>query len=239
MGRIDALQITAYVRVLTDRVPHRANGAPDWSRAHPYTLTHLAHHAARAGLIDQLLDDSEYLVHAHPRGLTPHLHHDTARLAAAVYRTGLHLHHDTTPQQRRQLLALDAARAGAHHLRHDLTHHIPPGTWTPLWATGSTFNPALRDTLTGHTNNVEAVACTMLDGRPIAVTTGLHSAVRVWDLATRRPVAEFLADSPRSVAFTSTGDLVISVHNDVAVYRRQPHDPTTRGGPGITTRVQG
>ncbi|SDE32850.1 caspase family protein, partial [Streptomyces sp. AmelKG-A3] len=164
---------TAYVRVLTDRVPYRADGTPDWSRAHPYTLTHLAHHAARAGLIDQLLADPEYLVHAHPRSLTPHLHHahhDTARLDAAVYRTGLHLHRNTSPGKRRQLLALDAARAGARHLHRDLTRRIPAGTWAPVWATGSTFNPALRDTLTGHTDIVVAVACTMLDDRPVAVT---------------------------------------------------------------------
>ncbi|WP_326740431.1 caspase family protein [Streptomyces sp. NBC_01022] len=194
---------TAYVRILTDRVPYRADGTPDWSRAHPYTLTHLAHHAARAGLIDQLLADSEYLVHAHPRGLTPHLHHahhDTARLAAAVYRTGLHLHHDTTPRKRRQLLALDATRAGAHHLHQNLTRHVPPGNWTAQWATGSTFSTALRDTLTGHTNAVEAVACTMLDGEPVAVTSGWDWTVRVWDLATGRPVGEPLTGHTTGVA---------------------------------------
>ncbi|MFD0260465.1 caspase family protein, partial [Kitasatospora indigofera] len=181
----------AYVRVLTDRVPYRADGTRDWSRAHPYALAHLAHHAAQAGLLDQVLADAEYLVHAEPRGLTPHLHHahhDTARLHAAVYRTGLHLHQDATARQRRQVLALDAARAGAHHFHRDLTHRIPPGSWKPVWATGSTFNPALRDTLTGHTHIVEAVACSMLDGRPVAVTGSWDDTVRVWDLTTGRAV---------------------------------------------------
>ncbi|MGW2874438.1 hypothetical protein ACWDCZ_40405, partial [Kitasatospora sp. NPDC001225] len=142
----------AFTHVLTDRVPQRADGSRDWSRAHPYTLHHLAHHAAQAGLLDEVLTDSEYLVHAVPRGLTPYLHQarsDTARLTAAVYRTGLHLHHDAEPPTRRQTLSLDAARAGAHGLHRDLTRHIPSDTWTAQWATGSTFNPALRDTLTG------------------------------------------------------------------------------------------
>ncbi|MFE4602016.1 caspase family protein, partial [Kitasatospora indigofera] len=207
----------AYVRVLTDRVPDRADGTPDWSRAHPYALAHLAHHAAQGGLLDQVLADAEYLVHAEPRGLTPHLHRayeDTARLAAAVYRTGLHLHHDATPGQRRQVLALDAARAGAHHLHRDLTHHIPPGTWTPLWGTGSTFNPALRDTLTGHTGAVEAVACTMLDGRPVAVTGSSDDTVRVWDLTTGRPVGEPLTghtDAVRAVACTTLDGRPVAV----------------------------
>ncbi|WLQ35366.1 caspase family protein [Streptomyces castrisilvae] len=196
---------TAYVRVLTDRVPYRADGTPDWSRAHPYTLTHLAHHAARAGLIDQLLADPEYLVHAHPRGLTPHLHHahhDTARLTAAVYRTGLHLHRNTSPGKRRQLLALDAARAGARHLHRDLTRRIPVGTWAPVWATGSTFSPALRDTLTGHTDLLVAVACTMLDGRPVAVTGSGDGTVRVWDLTDGQPIGEPL---------TGHTDIVVAV----------------------------
>ncbi|MFC9330767.1 caspase family protein, partial [Kitasatospora sp. NPDC057015] len=198
----------AYVRVLTDRVPYHADGTRDWSRAHPYARTYLAHHAAQAGLLDEVLVDAEYLVHAEPRGLTPHLHHahhDTARLAAAVYRTGLHRHQNTTPRQRRQVLALDAARAGAHHLHHDLTHRIPPGTWTPRWATGSTFNPALRDTLTGHTRGVRTVACTMLDGRPVAVTGSTDDTVRVWDLTTGQPVGEPLTghtDHVEAVACT-------------------------------------
>ncbi|WP_371591680.1 caspase family protein [Streptomyces virginiae] len=192
----------AYVRVLTDRVPYRSDGTRDWSRAHPYTLAHLAHHAAQAGLLDQVLADSDYLVHAEPRGLTPHLHHarnDPARLAAAVYRTSLHLHQDANPRQRRQVLALDAARAGANHLHHEITHHIPPGTWTPLWATGSTFNPALRDTFTGHTDTVEAVACTVLDGQPVAVTAGADNTVRVWDLTTGQPVGEPLTGHTNTV----------------------------------------
>ncbi|MGW4650828.1 hypothetical protein [Kitasatospora sp. NPDC004289] len=183
----------ACVRVLTDRVPYRADGARDWSRAHPYTLAHLAHHAARAGLLDQVLEDAEYLVHADPRGLTPHLHHarhHTARLSAAVYRHGLHLHLDTTPDRRRQVLALEAARAGAHRLHHDLTQHTPAGTWTPQWATGNTFNPALRDTLTGHSPMVHAVAVTTLDERPVAVTASGDGTARVWDLTAGRQIGE-------------------------------------------------
>ncbi|MFD7916761.1 hypothetical protein ACFV30_39740 [Streptomyces sp. NPDC059752] len=179
----------------------------------------------------RVLADSEHLVHAEPRGLTPHLHHarnDTARLAAAVYRTSLHLHDDATPGQRREVLALDAARAGARGLHHDLTRRIPPGTWTPLWATGNTFNPALRDTLTGHTGVVYSVACTLLDGRPIAVTSSSDDTVRVWDLATRRTTAKILTEDPRRIALTTAGDLVIGFHHDLALYHRQPHNSTTR-----------
>jgi WD40 repeat protein len=42
----------------------------------------------------------------------------------------------------------------------------------------------IGDPLTGHTNTVPAVACTQLDGRPIAVTGSWDRTVRVWDLTT-------------------------------------------------------
>ncbi|MFD5415433.1 hypothetical protein [Streptomyces nojiriensis] len=216
----------AYARVLTARVPCHVDATPNWSRAHPYALAHLAHHAAQAGLLDEVLADSEYLVHAEPRGLTPYLHRahaDTARLAAAVYRTSVHLHRDATPQLRRQTLALDAARAGAPDLHGSLTSRIPPGDWAPVWATGSTFNSALRDTLTGHNGSVRAVACAELDGRPIAVTTGEDSTVRVWDLATGQAIGEPLTSyngvlavactqlDGRTVAVTGANDGTVRV----------------------------
>ncbi|TGB14642.1 hypothetical protein E2651_05250 [Streptomyces sp. MZ04] len=109
---------------------------------------------------------------------------DSARLTAAVYRTSLGIHAPTAPAVRRQVLALDAARADASALREELTCRIPEGDWTPVWATGSGFTPALRDTLTGHADAVTAVACTDSDGGPVAVTGDAEGAVRVWDLRT-------------------------------------------------------
>ncbi|MBX7554442.1 WD40 repeat domain-containing protein [Streptomyces sp. tea 10] len=177
----------AYTRVLTDRVPYRVDGTRDWSRAHPYTLAHLGFHADQAGLLDQILNDSDYLVHAEPRGLTPYLHRvrsDEARLTAAVYRTSLGLHHNAAPAQRRQILDLDAARAGARALHQHLIEHVPAGEWATVWATGSGFTPHLRHTLTGHSGWVSAVACTEIGQIPVAVTGGKDGSVRVWDLRT-------------------------------------------------------
>ena len=37
----------------------------------------------------------------------------------------------------------------------------------------------IGDPLTGHTRAVEAVACTRLDDRPVAVTAGMDNTVRI------------------------------------------------------------
>ncbi|MFI9324897.1 caspase family protein [Kitasatospora aureofaciens] len=237
----------AFTRVLTDHVPYSADAARDWARAHPYTLNHLAHHAAQAGLLDQVLTHSEYLVHAAPRGLTPDLHHahsQTARLTAAVYRTSLYLHHTGTPAQRRQILALDAARAAHPDLHQSLTRHIPRDHWTPLWATNSTFNPALRDTLTGHTREVNGVACTVLDGVPAAVTASWDGTVRVWDLRTGQAIGHPLTDHTRrvnAVTCTMLDDvpLAVTAGNDDTVRVWDLRTGQTVGDPltGHTGRV--
>ncbi|MFF4402267.1 caspase family protein [Streptomyces sp. NPDC001480] len=183
----------AFTDVLTDRVPYRGDATRDWSRAHPYTLTHLATHATAARRLDDILNDTEYLVHAIPRRLTPHLHHahtQPGRLAAAIYRTSLDVHATAPTALRRQVLALNAARAGATTQHQQLTHHIPHGNWTPRWATGTDFSPPLRDTLTGHNDLVTAVTCTVLNGTPVAVTGSHDRTVRVWDLTSGTQIGQ-------------------------------------------------
>lgn len=207
----------AFTKILTERVPYQGDATRDWSRAHPYILNHLAAHAALAGHMEEVLDDAEYLVHAAPRRLIPHLHHaksDLARLTTAVYRASIGLHATATPAVRRQVLALEAARAGATRLHRQLTHHIPEHDWAPLWATGSTFSSALRDTLTGHEGVVEAVACTVLNGNPVAVSCDDLNVLRVWDLASGVPIGSPLTDHSgpvRGVACASLDGIPIAV----------------------------
>ncbi|MCX5097821.1 caspase family protein [Streptomyces sp. NBC_00365] len=184
---------SAFVDILTTCVPYGGDATRDWSRAHPYTLNYLATHAAAADRVDSILKDTEYLVHATPYNLTPHLQRassDEARLTAAVYRTALHLHALASPAVRRQALALNAARAGATRLLRQLTRHAGPGEWIPDWATGSDFTPALRESLAGDGDTGWAVGCGVLDGKPVAVTGSVDGTARVWDLASGRPIGE-------------------------------------------------
>jgi WD40 repeat protein len=208
----------AFTDVLTDRVPFRSDAGRDWSRAHPYVLNYLAFHAGAGGRLDDVLSDAEYLVHAKSRGLAPQLHHargESARLTAAVYRTSLGLHAGAPPAVRRQSLALDAARAGAGTLHRQLTLSLPAQTWTPRWATGSGFSPALRDTLSdAHESFVNTVACTVLDATPVAVTGGRDSSLRVWDLRTGTQMGPPLTartGSVNGVACTTVGATPVAV----------------------------
>ncbi|MFJ3673899.1 hypothetical protein ACIPSE_46435, partial [Streptomyces sp. NPDC090106] len=237
----------AFTDILTSRVPYRGDATRDWSRAHPYTLTHLATHATKAGQLDNLLTHSEYLVHAAPRSLALQLHHtrtDTARLIAAVYRTSFGLHAETTPDLRRQLLALDAARAGTSRMHRQLTRQNPEGNWSPRWATGSSFSPGLRDTLTGHSRAVTAVSCTEMEGSPVAVTGSDDGTVRVWDLHSGLSVGQPLIGGHSAVGAVSCAMLegnpvAVICSDDGTVQVWDLHSRRTLGQPltGHTGRV--
>ncbi|MFH8560027.1 hypothetical protein [Streptomyces sp. NPDC017988] len=157
-----------------------------WESAPAYLLRHSIAHARDAGRADELLEDGGFLVHADPETVLPSLDNaesGPARSAAAVYRTSVGIHRSAGHQARRQLLAVDAARHGARGLQKDLTGQLPPGTWRPLWATGSQLTRALRHTIT-LSSGVAMAACTTLGDRPVVVTGNLDGQVQVWDLAT-------------------------------------------------------
>jgi WD40 repeat protein len=180
---------SAFVDVLTRSVPYRADATRRWSRAHPYVLRHLGFHAGTAGRIEELLDDSEFLVHAEPRALNPHLGRavsEPARLAAAVYRTSLDTHAQWLPDDRRLILAIDAARGQANELREQLVARIPVGGWIPHLATGTAFTPATLDVLPDHPFDVSATAFADVDGETVVVAAaGL--CISVWNLRTGKP----------------------------------------------------
>ncbi|MCX0274938.1 WD40 repeat domain-containing protein [Nocardia zapadnayensis] len=158
-----------------------------WDTAPPYLLRHAPAYAQAADRLDELLVDTEFLVHGDPATLVPaFLHAHEALLSRAIYRASIGFHRDTDPATRRRFLALDAARHGATPLTSAFTERAEESTWMPVAATGGRIDPACRDTLTGHTGGVSAVACTVLDGRPIAVTGSWDGTVRVWNLTTGR-----------------------------------------------------
>ncbi|MFD8002622.1 AAA family ATPase [Streptomyces mirabilis] len=171
-----------------------------WANAAPYLLRHAIEHAVEAGQVDALIASAEFLVHADPHNLVPALRAartEEALVAAAVYRASVQHHRTAIDVARRMMLALDAARYGATELYHQLTEPLAPSTWQPRWATGGTLHSGLLNTLTDDVPwGVDAVACTSLDGRPVAVTGGTD--VRIWDLVNGQPIGQPLTYTPVS-----------------------------------------
>lgn len=180
----------AFTRALRWAVPYRLDGTPDWARAHPYALRHLAVHASHAGLLDELVAEPEYLVHADTDTLVPLLlavKSDTARFQAAVYRASLDVHRRLAPAGRRQVLALDAARYNESSLLDAFNSGVPKGTWKPVVASGSLMAGNIRNAFSTD-ETVWSMACTELDGRAVAVTGAQDGTLQVWDLNTGLPV---------------------------------------------------
>ncbi|MCX4388107.1 caspase family protein [Micromonospora peucetia] len=187
-------------------------GVHSWRTAPPYLLRHAIEHAADANRVDDLLVDPGFLLMADPDAVVRCLgkaRSPAAREAAVVYRTSAKRHRKATPDERREILAIDARRVGSHAL---VRTFAGTGLLT-RWATGALVNPALRDDLPGYILPVSSVDCLRIGDEIIAVTWGSRT-VRLWNLRhgrARQParitldhrynaVAAFVADGRPVVA---------------------------------------
>ncbi|MGN9790297.1 caspase family protein [Streptomyces sp. OZ13] len=180
-----------WYRRLMGTVPRSAGGSRLWREADPYVLRHLAAKAAAAGRLDELVTDCEFLVHAHPSGLASLLHglrSGKARSAAAVYREHLDRHRQLSPEDRRHILACDAARHRNRSLLDGLNAEGRQGRWRPLWAAAGTSRAVLHvQRLADGGGPVSAADRVGVAGRDAMVTTD-GTAVRAWAVATGRPL---------------------------------------------------
>ncbi|GGZ92367.1 hypothetical protein GCM10010344_70140 [Streptomyces bluensis] len=155
------------------------SGRRRWATAEPYLLRHAARHSVLAGRLDELLQDSEYLVHADPAPLAQELYHGEHGPHGTVYLTSYGAHHDGPPGQRRDILAVDAARHQKWQLAADLTQdtgrHI-------AWTAGRSLHTNLLTTLTGHRGRIWDLTTLEMYGRPHALTAGQDGTARLWDL---------------------------------------------------------
>jgi WD40 repeat protein len=160
--------------------------AAGWSAAPEYLLRSLPQHAARAGRIDDLLNDDDYLMHCH-----------LDRLLVDADAAGTEL-----GRARRLLLQRTPAAVGA-----------PPGERAALFsvvdrldnlearitATGAPYRarwahtpPRLeRTVLEGHSLAVHDVCAITVDGRHLLVSAGEEGTVRLWDPLTNQTVQSF------------------------------------------------
>ncbi|MEU3086810.1 caspase family protein [Streptomyces massasporeus] len=159
------------------------SGERDWATAHPYVVTHLASHAAAGGVLDRLITDTEYLVHAHPASLLRALdsaNGEQGRRVASVYRTSAHLLPRLAVENRRDVLSVDAARYGWRELSQRLARGRE---WKVRWATGGLVHPAHRRTVALGRPSVFALDEVAVDTRPHVLIRGTER-VELWDLRT-------------------------------------------------------
>jgi WD40 repeat protein len=162
-----------------------AAGVHSWRAAAPYLLRHAIEHAADAGRVDDLLADPEFLVMADPDTLVGYLglaRSPTAREMAAVYRMSARRHRAATPDERREVLAIDACRNGSTAL----VRTFAGAGLVPRWATGALVHPALRDVLSDDGVSVLSVDCLRIGDEPVAATADSRT-IRLWDLRRGRP----------------------------------------------------
>lgn len=169
-----------------------ADGKSLWENAPPYLRRHAAEHARRAGELDELLKDPEFLVHADagPLGDVLAQRHDETPTDGpqATYLASYLAHRTSRPEARRQILLIDAVRLGQNRLANALHHD---GARAVRWATGSGRSTALRYCLVppgvrDAPGSVAVRASGVIEGRQVVVTTYQGTTdgreVAVWDL---------------------------------------------------------
>ncbi|WP_432992076.1 hypothetical protein [Dactylosporangium sp. CA-233914] len=197
----DASRITG---LLAAHCPRRADGHPDWSRAHPYTRTHLATHAIGTLALDALLTDPRFLLSADPGPLLLALPAATgpdSRAAADAYRRAVPRLRNADAPLRPAYLQLAARCARAPRLADAIAAGDLPLAWSTDWASWRLRIP--HHIATGHTASVNAVAVAQLEGRTVIVSAGSDRVVRIWDAASGAPIGKPLrghADTVTSVA---------------------------------------
>ena len=164
-------------------LPRDAAGTSAWNNVDRYVRTHLAEHAAACGRLDGLLTDPGYTVVADIDRLLPLLWNAAsaeAREAAAVVQLASADLRGRQEDERASYLELAARMRGADAMADRIAALLPDRAWTVPRARWHT--PAAHVRLTGHQGTVSAVATSVVDGRPVAVSGGHDGTVRMWDL---------------------------------------------------------
>lgn len=182
--RTEGTDLSSLLDRLLITAPISDNGQRQWDAAEPYVRRHAMQHAIDAGRLDEL-------VHFDPRELESAFNTTVTqqgRLAVAVYQQSLDWYRAADIASRRDLLGFNAARYGALELAKRMARMpgLPDRVWWPRWSTGGELRVPHIAKMTGHTGEIYTLACTNIEGRPVAVTCGVDATVQVWDLTSWR-----------------------------------------------------
>jgi WD40 repeat protein len=172
------------IEALRSRVPRARNArGPDWTRAHPYVLAHLATHAFKARTLGELVMDGTFLAAADPLRTLQALsvsNDPQAQRAYACYSLAFDRLREQPTDVRLSYLEMTARQEGDDALAEIWRGAGVPRCWTVPWARWQPV--AAHRTILAETG-ASSVALGMLEGRPVIVSSGYDGAVRVWDLA--------------------------------------------------------
>ena len=194
------------VEALRSRVPvGPASQEPDWTRAHPYVLTHLASHAFKAGVLGELTADGMFIAAAEPLRTLQVLSKSTdpfALRAYAGYELAFHNLRERWAEDRLSYLEMAARQLGDDALAEVWTRLAGRRRWAVPWVRWSPVSPH-RVIPVSHTPN--SVALGTLEGRAVLVSGGEDETVRVWDLASGAPRGEPLRGHEGAVCSVALG----------------------------------
>ncbi|MDG4803771.1 AAA family ATPase [Micromonospora sp. WMMD980] len=176
-----------------------------WAAVPDYLRRSLPQHASRAGLVERLLADEDYLLHAHLDRLLSVV--DTERPLAPLSRSRVRLLHRTplavaaSPAERAALFSvvdrLDGLGSGIE---------ADAAPYRARWA--HTPPRQERSVLDGHSQAVYDVAAVELDDRRLLASAGDDGTVRLWDPLTNQAEAVFTChvDTIRGLCAVRAGD---------------------------------
>ncbi|WP_327002022.1 WD40 repeat domain-containing protein [Dactylosporangium sp. NBC_01737] len=151
-----------------------------WAGVDPYLLTALPVHADRTGLLDELLVDDRYLLHADLLRLISMADH--ARSPAAKARARLL---QLTPRATSAGAAERAALFSVTQTMERLGRPMVPPRQAPygaVWA--ATTRRTERAALEGHSSRVNALCSVRIDGQLLLASASDDWTVRLWDPVT-------------------------------------------------------
>ena len=157
-----------------------------WDRAPAYLLRSLPEHAARAGMVSDLLTDKHYLLHADlPRLLSATTRVDLGSAPMARDRLRLldlaptAVLHSTSPAERAAMLSITEAEEKLGHTYggDDLGIPLP---YRARWAR-TRPEPALRVMTTRNGGNFFLHALPDVNGRTLLASYGHDRTIRIWD----------------------------------------------------------
>ncbi|BCJ51325.1 hypothetical protein Asp14428_28000 [Actinoplanes sp. NBRC 14428] len=176
-----------------------------WSAAPDYLLRSLPQHAVRTGLVDELLTDDDYLLHAHLDRLMPAA--DAARTELGAARAQLL---QRTPQALHAPASERAALFSVVEKLDGLPTRLRPAAAAPYEARWARTPRRLeRTVLEGHSDAVHDVASIPVDGRNLLASADEDGTVRLWNPLTSQTehVLDCHDDCIRGLAAVRAGEV--------------------------------